>query len=270
MPGYRLVRTIENVFFANLRGVGVDADGQLWAVGDSECRAYDAEGVLQQSWLTAMPPHSVAVSRRGEVFVGEEGQVEIFDASGELAGTWSDPEKLGLVTSIGFVDDDVLFGDAVGRAIRRYDSKGQYLNDIGTDNRQKGFRIPNGVVDFGVDADGVIHAANPGMHRVERYAVDGQLLGRFGRFNGVDPAGFSGCCNPTNVAVAGRDQIYTSEKAGPRAKVYDVDGNLVAVIADEVFDANAKNMDIAVDSAGRVYVADTAQRAVFVFAPEEA
>ncbi len=129
----------------------------------------------------------------------------------------------------------------------------------------KGFLIPNGIVDFGVDAEGIIHAANPGKHRVERYTPDGELLGHIGRFDGLDPAGFSGCCNPTNVAVAGRDRLYVTEKAGPRAKVYDFGGTLLSVIATDVFDPNCKNMDIAVDSRGRVYVADTVKLAVLVF-----
>ena len=133
--------------------------------------------------------------------------------------------------------------------IRRYEAAGKFLNNIGKDNRMKGFLIPNGVVDFGIDADGIIHAANPGKHRVERYTPEGELLGHIGRFDGLDPAGFSGCCNPTNVTVADGDRIYVTEKAEPRAKVYDFQGKLLAVIATDVFDPNCKNMDIAVDAA---------------------
>ena len=74
------------------------------------------------------------------------------------------------------------------------------------------------------------------------------MLGHIGRFDGIDPAGFTGCCNPTNVAI--HDGIYTTEKAGPRVKAYDFSGKLLAVIATDLFDANCKNMDIAVDSRG--------------------
>ena len=135
------------------------------------------------------------------------------------------------MTAIDFVKDGVLAADAADRAIRRFDRGGKFLNDIGKDNRMKGFRIPNGVVDFSVDAADIIHAANPGRHRVERYTPAGELLGHFGRFDGIDPAGFPGCCNPTNVAVAGRDGIVVTEKAGPRAKLYHFSGKLLAVVA---------------------------------------
>ncbi len=87
-----------------------------------------------------------------------------------------------------------------------------------------------------------------------------------GRFDGVDPAGFGGCCNPTNISVA-HGRVFVTEKADPRVKVYEMDGRLGEVIAATGFDLNCKNMDIAVDSTGRVYVADTARLHVLGFDP---
>jgi len=199
------------------------------------------------------------------VYAGELGQIEIFDAAGKLRDTWRDEKLLRRVTSIGFAKDSVLAGDSADRAIRRFDRHGKFLNNIGKDNPLGGLLIPNGVVDFAVDSEGTIHAANPGKHRVEQYAPGGQLLGHIGRFDGVDPAGFTGCCNPTNLAI--RDAIYTTEKASPRVKAYDFSGKLLAVIATDLFDPNCKNMSIAVDEAarGRVYVVDTVKQAILVF-----
>jgi hypothetical protein len=100
---------------------------------------------------------------------------------------------------------------------------------------------------------------------VERYRPDGELLGHFGRFDGRDPAGFGGCCNPTNVALAGGGRVAVTEKAGPRAKLYDAGGKLLTIVADQGFDPAAKNMDLAVDSRGRIYVADTGKLEIRVF-----
>ncbi len=252
-------------FSQTLRSITVDGSERLYAVGDSELKVFEADGTLRRRWPTSMPGHAVAVAEDGSVYVGESGQVEIFDRDGKLVSTWRDPERLGRITAIGFASGCVLVGDAADRAIRRYDLNGTFLNDIGRNNRMQGFRIPNGVIDFGVDADGIVHATNPGKHRIEHYTPDDQLLGHFGRFDGIDPAGFPGCCNPTNVAVAGRERIYVTEKAEPRAKVYDFQGNLIAVIATDVFDPNCKNMAIAVDRRGRVYVADTVRLEIIVF-----
>lgn len=253
-------------FTTALRGLAIDRHDRLYAVGDSAVNVFDAAGRLERRWTTAFPGYSVAVDDDDRVYVGEAGQLEIFESAGRLADTWRDATLLGRVTTIGFVHGDVLIGDATARAIRRFGAGGAHLNDIGRDNRMQGFLIPNGVVEFGVDADGVIHAANPGKHRVERYTPDDRLLGHFGRFDGIDPAGFSGCCNPTNVCV-GRDRIIVTEKAGPRAKVYDFAGRLLDVIASDVFDPGCKNMDVVVDSRGRVYVADTVRLHILAFEP---
>jgi len=252
-------------FGASLRGIAVDAAGNVYAANDSQITLFDAGGRLRRRWSTSQPVHSVAVAGDGAVYTGQIHQIEIFDSAGKLIRTWRDDALLGRVTAIGFVDGDVLAGDATGRAIRRFDSSGKFRNNIGRDNPLNGLLIPNGVVDFGVDAHGIVHAANPGKHRVERYTPGGELLGHIGHFHGTDPAGFGGCCNPTNVAV--RDRIYCTEKAGPRAKVYSFNGELEAVVASDVFGANCKNMSIAVDEHGRVYVADTVKLAIFVFEP---
>ena len=108
--------------------------------------------------------------------------VDAVDVLGESRA--QPPDRLGLVTAIAVIEDGVLLADANARWIRRYDREGKFLNNIGEQHRKGGFHIPNGVVDFDVDDRGIVHVANPGMHRVERYSADGTLLGRFGRFDG--------------------------------------------------------------------------------------
>jgi sugar lactone lactonase YvrE len=252
-------------FASTLSGIALDRFDRLHAAGDSEVKVFGRDGRLARRFKTARPPHAVAVDDHDRVFVGEAGQLEIFDAAGRLADVWRHAARLGRVTAIGFARGDVLLGDAAGRAIRRYDEHGTFLNDIGANNRMHGFLIPNGVLEFAVDAAGVVHAANPGKHRIERYALDDRLLGHIGRFDGVDPAGFPGCCNPTNLAVDEGGRIYVTEKADPRVKVYAGDGTLLAVVASDGFDPNCKNMDIAVDSRGRVYVADPVRLDILAF-----
>jgi sugar lactone lactonase YvrE len=269
---FRLTRRIggrgiaPHQFAVALRGVAVDGAGALHAVGDSVVKTFDGEGALVRQWPTSAPGECVAVDDQSRVWVGEREQVEVFSSIGKRVDTWRDPGRLGLVTAIGFGGGDVFLGDATARWIRRYRPDRSFVNNIGAQHRKGGFHIPNGVVDFAVDDAGTIHVANPGMHRVERYSPDGTLQGRFGRFDGQDPAGFPGCCNPTNLTVDGRGRVIVSEKAGPRVKIYDPEGQLLAVVADDVFDPAAKNMDLVVDD-GHLYVADTATLQICVFEP---
>ena len=259
---YRQVQTIGG-FNTAIRGLATDRQGSLYAAGDTEIKVFDTAGRPSRQWPIARPAHSVAVTDDGSVYVGQEGQIEIFDGAAKPLRTWRNTGILGRITAIGFLKDGVLAADTADRSIRRFDRDGAFLNKIGKDNPVNGFLIPNGVLDFAVDAHGIVHAANPGKHRVERYSPEGALLGHIGRFDGNDPAGFTGCCNPTNIAVT--DRIYVTEKAVPRAKAYDFSGNLLAVIASDVFYANVKNMSIAADSHGRVYVVDTVKRAILAF-----
>jgi hypothetical protein len=255
-------------FGQSLTGLALDRRGLLHAAGDSDIKVYDASGRLLNKWRTARPPFAVAVAASGHVYCGEEQQIEIFDPSTKTVRMWKDSAMLGRVTALGFAGEHVLAGDAAGRAIRRLDSAGRTVNTIGTDNNVGGLLIPNGVVSFAVDSHGIIHAANPGKHRIERYSPEGKLLGHFGRFHFQDPAGFTGCCNPTNVAV--RDHIYVTEKAGPRLKVYGKEGEFQGVIASDCFDPNAKNIAVLAGPGGRVYAADPVKLHILVFEPEAA
>lgn len=268
---YRLSSTLSGKgsgpaeFATALRGIAVDGHGAVYAAGDSEVKLFDSGCRLRRRWSTARPGHSVAVAPDGTVWVGETGQIEIFDAAGKPLHTWHDEHLLARVTAIGFSAGSVFAGDAEDRAIRHFDASGKFRNHIAKDNPTNGLLIPNGVVDFGVDAAGVVYAANPGRHSVERYTAAGELLGRIGRFTGPDPTGFSGCCNPTNVAVVNDRGIAVTEKAGPRAKFYDFSGKLLAFIDGDSFDPLCKNMDIAVYGRGRVLVADTVKLQVLIF-----
>jgi sugar lactone lactonase YvrE len=255
-------------FSEALRGIAIDGEDRIYAVGDSVAKVFSAQGELLRQWKTGLPGFCVAVGDDGRVWVGQWQQVEVFDAQGKPVDKWRDDDRLGLVTAIDFSNGEVFLADASARWIRRYDGEGRFLNNIGDQHRKGGFHIPNGVVDFAIDDEAIIHVANPGMHRVERYTVDGELLGHFGRFDGRDPAGFPGCCNPTNLALDRAGHVIVSEKAGPRAKLYSSDGQLITVVADDVFDPLAKNMDVAVDSRGRIYVADTATLEIHVLAPK--
>ena len=274
MVNYRQVKIISgkgtspDQFSASLNGIAIDPAGLLYAAGDSEVKVFDPEGKLLRRWPTEKPAICVAINDGGHVFVGEEGQIEQFDATGQRLDTWRDAERLGAVTAIDFFADHVLIADAKDRCLRRYDKTGTWLNNIGKDNRTKGFLIPNGYLDFSVDSEGIIHAANPAKHRVERYTMSGELLGHFGKFGMRRPEDFPGCCNPTNLTLTTKGHIIVTEKAAPRMKVFDSAGHLLAVVGAEFFDADCKNMDVAVDSQGRVYVIDTVHLNIRVFAPD--
>jgi len=272
---YRQIQSISgrglgpDSFSSELRGVHVDRADRLWAVGDREVKLFDCEGRLAGRWPTESEGTCLTTDLQGVVFVGQHGGYERYEENGKRLGTFQDKSRLGRVTAIGFAGRDTLLADATHRCLRRYDSDGRFLNDIGERNNTKGFLVPNGHLEFSVDGRGIIHANNPGKYRIERYTPAGELLGHFGRFGTKKPEDFPGCCNPTNMTLMPDGRVVVTEKAPPRMKVYDPAGRMLAMVGPEAFDPSCKNMDVAIDSRGRIYVADTVRLRVLVFASDE-
>ncbi len=258
-------------FRRELRAVACDGDGNWLLAGDQEVKTLTPDGALVARWPTSRPGWSLTVDGAGRVWVGEQGRIEIFSRDGGLEDTWHDEELFRLVTALAVAAEEVFVADVGSRWIHRFDPARRLRNHIGDRHRKGGFHIPNGVLDFARDEDGTLVVANPGMHRVERYEADGALRSFFGRFGQHDPAAFPGCCNPTNLALGPGGEIVVSEKAGPRVKVYDRDGELIDVVADaEQFDAACKNLDLAVDRQGSIGVADTVTLSLAIFEPQPA
>ena len=100
---------------------------------------------------------------------------------------------------------------------------------------------------------------------MERYDLDGKYIDSFGRFGAEDPAGFGGCCNPTNVAVVGDDVIATSVKAPPAIKLYTSGGEFLLQSVGGPFDMNTKNIDLVANGRGRLYATDPLRCTIEVF-----
>ena len=86
-------------FASTLRGVTVGSGDHLFAVGDSEVKVFDQSGTLLRRWKTEVPGLCATVFEE-LVYVGQEGQLEIYDLQGKLQKTWRDSKLLGRVTAV--------------------------------------------------------------------------------------------------------------------------------------------------------------------------
>jgi hypothetical protein len=251
----------------SLAGIAVSSGDTIWTLGDDEIRAFGPDGGFIRSWKLPQRAACLTAGPDGRVYVGSRGRVDIYDEGGSLVSDFpaGSPSKPGFMTSIKVFQDEILVGDAGARCIRRYTPSGRQLGEIGTQNKTRGFMLPNGFLDFAVDARGVIRATDSGRHRVTAWALDGSPLGYFGKFGQTSPEDFTGCCNPVNLAVTPDGKVVTGEKAGARVKVYEPDGTLLAMIGPEHFDAACTHVHLAVDSKGRILAADPVRRQVKVF-----
>ena len=51
-----------------LRGIAVDGEDRIVAVGDSMVKLFDPAGVLVREWATTLPAYSVTVDSDGQVW----------------------------------------------------------------------------------------------------------------------------------------------------------------------------------------------------------
>jgi len=255
-------------FRVRLTGIAVDADNNLLAVGDREVKRFTPEGSLDLSFSTRDAGWSVAVGSQS-ILVGMQGSIDRFDRSGKFIDALEEPNRLGIITAIVVKGEALVVADATHRTIHLYVG-GIWRTEIGSEVNTRGFMIPNGALDLAAEIDGESFlVAHPQKHRVERYGMSGELIEKFGRFGAENPADFGGCCNPTNVAALDQDRVVVSEKAPPKLKVFKADGRFIAQ-AVGMFDPNTKNIDLAVDSNGRIYATDPARCTIEVFEQEAA
>ena len=257
----------EQRFRRSISAVAVGSADQISVLGDGEVRTFDSKGMLVRNWKAPEGALCMAVGGGGRVYLGRAGQVEIYSAAGIREGGFAAGEsgKSADITAIKIYGPEILVADASARCIRRYTETGKLIGEIGTQNKTRGFMLPNRSLDMDVDGKGIVRATDSGRHRVSSWILDGTPAGYFGKFGLRNPEDFVGCCNPVNIAVAPDGKIITAEKVIARVKVFDAAGKLLALIGPEHFDPQCIHLHLAVDSKGRILVADPIRLEVKVF-----
>jgi len=255
-----------------LKGIALDGNGRIYAVGVPGVNVLDGEGKLVGSWKTPQQAWCVAAGEDGTVYVGLATKVLKFDGSGKASGSWGEegtaPGQFRQITSIAVRGIEVLVADAGNKCVHRFTADGDYSNDLGRRDREAnflGFIVPSPYLDCVITPDGKALVTNPGRARVETYSLDGELESHWGKA-GMQAERFCGCCNPTSLALTREQYVVTAEKGIPRVKVYDRKGKMLAFIGPKHFSPDAAGLDLAVDSKGRIYVADPVSAKIHVFA----
>lgn len=267
--------------FDRSRAIAVDDSGRLYLAGDRAVQILGSMGTVERIIRPSDAPYSVAVSHDGQVYVGLNDHVEVFDAAGQRVATWESVDPNAMLTSIAVAGDDVFVADAANEVVLRFDKEGNLIDRIGRTDQDRnipGLIVPSPYFDVAVGPDGLLRVANPGRMRIEAYTFDGDLEFFWGT-GSVAIEDFCGCCNPCNFSMFADGSYATVEKGLIRVKIYDPDGVFVGVVAgpdqlvkggasrvfESVDDAKKGGFDVAVDSDGKVYVLDTIENVVRVF-----
>ena len=254
-----------------LTGIAVDAQNRIYLAGRGGVIVRDDQGAETMALKTGADPQCVTVDEEGRIYIGLATRVEVYSAEGELLTSWGEegdgPGQFSVITDIAVSGPNVYVADAGNRCVHRFDTTGDFINDIGRRDPEEGFLgliCPSPHLDCVVAADGTLLINNPGRLRVESYRADGEFLGSWGEA-GMAADRFCGCCNPTDIALMPDGRIVTTEKGIPRVKVYDQEGRMLAYVPPETFPADASGMDVAVGGDGLIYVADPSTGKVHVF-----
>jgi glucose/arabinose dehydrogenase len=251
------------------RGIALTPQQDVVIVGDRALRVLDWAGKSKREVPLPGPAHCVAVAPDGTTYVGLKDHVELYDAQGQKTATWAVPSPKSYLTCIALHGQDIYVGDAGQRVVLRYDMSGNVVGFIGQKDAARkipGIIMPSPHLDVVVGKDGLLRVTNPGRRVVEVYDATGNLKSSWGK-SAQDITGFSGCCNPTDLALLPDGRLVTAEKGLPRVKVHSLAGVLEAVVAPpEAVSAMASGMDLAVDTLGRVLVLDPPAKVVRVFA----
>ena len=250
-----------------LNGIAIDENDNIIAIG-SKVIIYDKSYKEIKSFKLSESGNCAAVNAGGEIFIGVQNHIEVWNEKGLQLRSWTTGNKESIITGIAVNDVSVFAADADERLVHQYDLKGKLINNLGVGDSVKGVPeiiIRSPIFDVSVGRDNEIWIANPGAYLLEAFDTKGNLKTTWGH-SSDEIDGFCGCCNPTNFTLLPNGYFVTSEKKTPRVKIYSPEGKFVCiVVGPDKFDDGTKGLDLAVDSKNRIYVLDPVRKQIRIF-----
>jgi len=251
-----------------LRAIAVGPDDRIYAAGD-KCYVILKDGKVDAKVDLEKAPNCMAVDKDSTVYVGFMDHLEVFDPKGSRTAVW---EKIGptpWMTSIAVSDQAVYASDFGDKTVVHYDKKGKVVGRLGEAGKVEGtgkYEVPSPYFDVALDPKGTPWVAHVGRRILENYKEDDSFASSWGQ-QGPQIEKFSGCCNPSHIAIRKDGSFVTSEKGLVRVKIHAANGDLVGVVAAaKDFEKGIHGLDLAVDSKDRILVADPATSSVRIYA----
>ena len=265
--GYREVARIETGL-ARATALAVGPGDRIAVGGDKKVLVYSVEGALQTTIPTGESPLALATTPDGKLLVGTMNRVLACTFAEPLEEIFMIPGERAHITSIAADREFIYVADFGSRGVWRYTPGGELRGRIGDRDAGRdipGFVVPSAYFDLAVAPDGLLRVVDPGRHQVDAFTAEGDLEISWGQAS-FELEGFSGCCNPSHIAILPDGRFVTSEKGIPRVKVYEADGAFAtAVTGCDGLDTERDPCDVAADSRGRILVLDPGRGVVRIF-----
>lgn len=247
------------------KGLTVDATGRILVLGDQRVLGYRPDHRWVQEIASVGSTEAIAMDEAGAIYLLSPEGIAVFDRNGNKQREWGLPGNMTTPISLAVGEGHVYIADMGNRAVWRSDKQGREPVQVRLP-RGDHFVVPSPFFDLAVSNEGDLWVVNPGKRKIYRFTPDGDLKTAWGETS-MTIEGFTGCCNPTHIAVADDGTVFTSEKGFVRVKAYDSRGVFQGVVADSsCFLPGTTGLDLAVDRQGNVYILDPKKKLVRVFA----
>ncbi|MDF1549672.1 MAG: hypothetical protein P1P88_17730 [Bacteroidales bacterium] len=251
-----------------IRGLAVDKDDNIYVTTENNVIIYNNKGEQTATFTTSQTANCISIGPDATIYVGFKDHIETYNPAGELIAKWDTINSSAYITSIAVDETSVFLADAGNKVVQQFNHKGQLINQIGKKDKEKGIPglfIPSPYFDVLIGRDGELWAINSGRHAFEAYDKQGNLKSTWKRTS-MELDGFSGCCNPSHVAMLSDGSFVTSEKGIERVKIVYANGDLKCVVAKpDQFVEGTTGLDLAVDSKDRILVLDPEKGMVRIF-----
>ncbi len=251
-----------------LLAITIDKNDNIYLAGKQKVIIYDNSLTEISSFHIDTTAYSINVTNTGGILLGMLNHIEVYSQEGVQKAIWETLNYDVVITSIASNDNSVFVADAGNKVVYHYNHNGELLNEIGKKDTIRsipGFIIPSPYFDLLIDSYGKLWVVNPGRHAFENYDAKGNLISSWERTS-MQLEGFSGCCNPSNIAILSDGSFVTSEKGIERVKVHSPNGDFKSVVAaPSLFEEGTQGIDLAVDSKDRIYVLDPVKKIVRIF-----
>ncbi len=215
-------------------------------------------------------PASIAVSD-DFIAVGYNDYIKLYEHSGDAIATSEVVSDRSVYTSVAIKNDNVYIADAGKRVVRIFNKEAKQLSffeGVSEASNLIGFIIPSPYFEVAVSSDGELWATNPGMHALQNYNDKGDLLRSWDQIS-IRIDGFSGCCNPAQVAILPDGSFVTSEKGMPRIKIHAVNGDLISVVAPPAAFDGEQAPEVAAWGQDTIVALDYDQKLLRIFAKKQ-
>ena len=248
-------------------GLAVISNNAIVVTGVDSLLIFNSDGQLQKGIVLSQHAHCLTAAHN-KLYFGMGDHVEVADSTGRVLQKWKSLGDSAIITSIAVTENAVFVADAGNKVVNQFKHDGTFIRNIGkrdTKNNNVGFVIPSAYFDMAVGSSGELWVVNPGKHQFEQYAESGKLQSSWQKTSmGLD--GFSGCCNPTHIAILPDGAFVTSEKGLVRVKIHEPTGEFRCVVAaPKQFDEETTGLDIAVDANNRILILDPSRLQVRIF-----